>query len=137
MIYVKVNEQSYPASITGKVEDKLWDGRESKEITMENDFDTVDALFQDGVAWSIVNEFESEMRVEVPRVDENGEPVLDENGNQIVDFETQKVTHTEEFDNSDFNIRGDLTVHVDGTCTVKMGKPTDLEDAYEIMYGGI
>jgi hypothetical protein len=30
-----------------------------------------------------------------------------------------------------------LTVHIDGTCTVKMGKPTDLEDAYEILYGGM
>ena len=30
-----------------------------------------------------------------------------------------------------------MTKHTDGTCTVKMGKPTDLEDAYEMIYGGI
>ena len=56
-------------------------------------------------------------------IDENNEPT----------YTTQQT----EFDNSEFSIRGDLTVHVDGTCTVHMGKPTDLEDAYEILYGGL
>ena len=50
--------------------------------------------------------------------------------------ETYEMQQTE-FDNSEFCIRGDLTVHTDGTCTVKMGKPTDLEDAYEMLYGGV
>ena len=30
----------------------------------------------------------------------------------------------EEYDNSDYCILGDITVHRDGTITVKMGKPT-------------
>ena len=55
----------------------------------------------------------------------------------ITRMEPVYETRQEEFDNSEFCIRGDLTVHVDGTCTVKMGKPTDLEDAYEMLYGGI
>lgn len=125
MHYVKVNSTLYPASIAGKMSDKEWDGRESKSITIESDFDTVDALFPDGVAWSIVSE------ENVPVVDEEGNPVLDEEGNPT--YTTQQT----EFDNSEYSIRGDLTVHVDGTCTVKMGKPTDLEDAYELLYGGI
>lgn len=125
MIYVKVNETLYPASISGRMSDKDWEGRESKAITMEADFATVNPLFPDGVVWSIVNE---EM---VSVMDEEGNPVVDENGEQT--YTTQQT----EFDNSDFSIRGDLTVHVDGTCTVKMGKPTDLEAAYEIMYGGM
>ena len=73
---------------------------------------------------------------EVPayQKDENGELVLDENGEPIqTGTETQEI----EFDNSEFTIRGDLTVHVDGTCTVEMGKLTDLEEAYELMLGGI
>ena len=125
MFYVKVNSKLYPATIDGKVDDREWDNRESKSITLDGTFATVDALFPDGTVWSIVNESE------VPVVDENGNPVLDENGEQI--YETQQT----EYDNSDFFIRGDLTVHTDGTCTVKMGKPTDLEDAYEILYGGM
>lgn len=125
MIYVKVNDTLYPAGVAGKTVDKQWDDRESKEITLEADFDTVDALFQDGTAWSIVNEYE------VQAVDEQGELIFDESGNPVY------TTERTEFDNSEFSIRGDLTVHTDGTCTVKMGKPTDLEDAYELLYGGI
>ena len=70
MIYVKVNDTLYPAGVAGKTVDKQWDDRESKEITLEADFDTVDALFQDGTAWSIVNEYE------VQAVDEQGELIL-------------------------------------------------------------
>ena len=38
------------------------------------------------------------------------------------------VDGEEEFDNSDYNIAGDITDHRDGTVTVKMGKPTALEE---------
>lgn len=34
-----------------------------------------------------------------------------------------------EYDNSDYNVKGDILVHTDGTCTLKMGKPTKLEAA--------
>lgn len=125
MLYVKVNSTLYPATVDGKVADREWDNRESKSITLDGTFAIVDALFPDGTAWSIVNEND------VPVVDENGEVVLDKNGE--VTYETKQT----EYDNSDFFIRGDLTVHTNGTCTVKMGKPTDLEDAYEILYGGM
>ena len=125
MIYVKVNNTLYPASIAGKMNNKEWDGRESKTITLEGAFATINALFPDGVQWSIVNEDE------VPAVDEAGNPVLDEKG------EPTYTTKQTEFDNSEFCMRGDLTVHIDGTCTVEMGKPTDLEAAYEMIYGGV
>ena len=124
MIYVKRNGTLYPATVSGKMQDREWDNRESKAITLEGDYATINALFSDGIAWSIVDKSSG------PVLDEQGEPVLDENGEQT--YEIQQT----EFDNSDFGIRGDLTVHVDGTCTVKMGKETDLENAYEIMYGG-
>lgn len=125
MIYVKVNNTLYPASIAGKMNHKEWDGRESKAITLERAFDIVNTLFPDGAQWSIVSEDT------VPVVDEMGNPILGENG------EPTYTTEQTEFDNSAFCIRGDLTVHVDGTCTVEMGKPTDLEDAYEMLYGGV
>lgn len=125
MIYVKINGTLYPANIAGKMVNKEWDNRESKAITLESNFTTVNALFQDNTIWSIVS------KETVPVLDEEGNLVLDENGEQT--YETQRT----EFDNSEFCIRGDLTVHVDGTCTVEMGKPTDLEDAYEMLYGGV
>ena len=125
MIYIKVNDTLYPANISGKMSDKEWDGRESKVITMTADFATVNALFPDGVVWSIVTE------ETVPVINDQGEPVLDDEGNPI--YEVRQT----EFGNSEFCIRGDLTVHVDGTCSVKMGKATDLENAYETLYGGM
>lgn len=125
MIYVKVNNTLYPASIAGKMSNQAWEGRESKAITLEGAFATVNALFPDGTQWSIVSEDT------VPVVDEMGNPILGEDG------EPTYTTEQTEFDNSAFCIRGDLTVHVDGTCTVEMGKPTDLEDAYEMLYGGV
>ena len=124
MIYVKIGENLYPAEVTGKVSDQKWDGRESKAVTIKGSFAAVDGLFQNDTAWSIVCE---DTR---PVTDEQGEIVIGEDGQP--EYETMQT----EYDNSDFCIRGDLTVHTDGTCTVEMGKPTDLEDAYEMLYGG-
>ena len=117
MIYIKVNDTLYPASIAGRTNDKDWGGRESKAITLEATFATADALFPDGTAWVIVSE------ASIPVMDAEGKPILDENGERT--YETKQT----EYDNSEFCLRGDLTVHVDGTCTVKMGKPTELEAA--------
>ena len=130
MPYIKINDTLYPATVSGKMQDREWDNRESKAITLTMTYATANALFVDGLAWSIVQQDE----VPAYQKDENGELVLDENGEPIqTGTETQEI----EFDNSEFTIRGDLTVHVDGTCTVEMGKLTDLEEAYERMLGGI
>ena len=129
MTYIKINETLYPATIIGRVADKDWDNRANKSITLEMTYAEAVALFVDGLAWSIVQ------REEVPTYekDENGKFVLDENGNRISNgTETQET----EFNNSDYNLAGDITDHRDGTITVKMGKLTALEKAYEIMLGG-
>lgn len=118
MTYIKINETLYPATVSGKVQDNDWDKRESKSITLEMDYETAIGLFVDGLAWSIV---------QVEEV-----PIYDEEGNQ-----TGTEMQETEFDNSDYNLAGDITDHRDGTITVKMGKLTDLEMAYEIMLGGM
>lgn len=117
MIFVKINETLHPASVSGKVADKEWDNRESKSIKLEMDYNTAIGLFVDGVTWSIVDQHEV--------------PVFDENGEQ-----TGTELKETEFDNSEYNLAGDITDHRDGTITAKMGKLTDLEEAYEIMLGG-
>ena len=117
MTYVKVGENLYPASVKVKSPDRDWDYRESKAITLEGDYLAVDALFADGTTWSTVTE------ERVQSLDENGQPIYDVDGNPVYD------TVYSELDNSEFNIRGDLTVHNNGTCTVKMGKLTELEKA--------
>lgn len=118
MIFVKINNTLYPAKVSGKVADKEWDNRESKSITLEMNYDTAKEIFVDGLEWSIVQ------REEVPTLDENGE----QTGTEIKETE---------FDNSEYNLAGDLTDHRDGTITAKMGMLTPLEEAYEIMLGGI
>lgn len=118
MTYIKINSTLYPATVSGKVADKDWDNRESKSIKLEMTYAEAVALFVDGIAWSIVQ------REEVPTFDENG-------------VQTGTETKETEFDNSDYNLAGDITDHRDGTITVKMGALTPLEEAYEIMLGGI
>lgn len=118
MTFIKINEKLYPATIIGRVADKDWDNRESKSITLEMTYAEAIKLFVDGLVWSIVQ------REEVPTYDENG-------------VQTGTETIETEFDNSEYNLAGDITDHRDGRITVKMGKLTELEEAYEIMLGGI
>lgn len=114
MTYIKINETLYPATISGRVQDKDWDNRASKAITLEMDYATAIVLFVDGLAWSIVQ------REEVH--------VFDEEGNQ-----TGTEMQETEFDNSDYDIAGSITDHRDGKITVKMGKITDSEALAELM----
>ena len=121
--YIKINSGDilYPAVITGRMADKEWDNRETKAITLEMDYATANKLFIDSVIWSIVMEHP----VEIKEIDSEGNTT------------TKTIIETEEFDNSEYSLAGDITDHRDGTLTVKMGKLTDLEQAYEIMLGGI
>lgn len=103
MTSIKINNELYPASISGKMQDHDWNDRQSKAITLTMTPAAAAELFVDGLEWSIVD----------------GE---------------------EEFDNSDYSIAGDITDHRDGTVTVKMGKPTALEEAQlisDILTGGV
>ena len=118
MTFVKINETLYSATVSGRITDGEWDNRNSKAITLEMDYATALSLFVDGLTWSIVQQNE------VPVYDEQGEP----NGTEIQETE---------FDNSEYNLAGDITDHRDGTITVKMGKLTELEEAYELMLGGM
>ena len=124
MIYVKVNGALYPATIDGQMQDYTWDNRESKTVTMQGTYDEIVVLFKDGTPWIIV------MKETVQKRNEDGSPVLDEAGNQVTEEQTS------EWDNSEFSMSGPITDNRDGTVSIKMGKPTDLEDAMELLLGG-
>lgn len=111
MNYVKINGILYPAEIMGKVQDRDWDNRESKAITLEMDYATAIGLFVDGLAWSIVHQPDSYVNA---------------------DGETVKPDPIE-YDNSDFYVAGAVTDNRNGTVTVKMGKKTDGEMLNELM----
>lgn len=114
MIYFKVNNTEYPASIVGKVTDQDWGGRTSKSITLEMDYATALQLFVDGLSWFIVQR--------------DTVPVYDKDGNPTGKTEEQ----VQEWDNSDYNVAGSITDNRDGTCTCKMGKKTRLETEQEL-----
>ena len=108
-IYVEINGVQYPASITGKLSDKDWDGRASKAITLEMPYSDAVAIFTDDVKWNIVQDVEEEI--------------------EEINEETNEVTHKlvtkqEFYDNSEYNIAGDIIDHRNGSITVKMGKIT-------------
>lgn len=109
--YIKVNNTEYPATINGVYNDRTWDGRDAKTITLTMTHDAVAALLPDNTPWSIVQ------RETVDVLDEQGQPT----------GETKEVVN--EYDNSEYSLAGDITDHRDGTVTVKMGKPTETESA--------
>lgn len=107
MTYIKINGIVYPAIINGDLSDYNWDNRESKTIVIEMTCSEANSLFVNGLKWSILND--------VPQEQEDG----------------TVITVQEEYDNSEFSIAGDIIDHRDGTLSVKMGKPTQLEKLEE------
>ena len=111
-IYVEVNGIKYPASITGRLEDRDWDNRESKSLKIEMSYSDAINIFTNDIKWNIVEDIESP-------IDEFDE-VLGEIINKIIITE-------ETYDNSEYSIAGDIIDHRNGYVTIKMGKPTAKE----------
>lgn len=110
-IYIKVNNTEYPAAVGGVYNDRTWDGRDTKTITLTMTAAEAAALLPDNTSWSIVQ------RDMVDVLDEHGQPT----------GETKEVVN--EYDNSEYSLAGDITDHRDGTVSIKMGKPTETESA--------
>ena len=109
--YIKVNNTEYPATIAGILKDREWNEREVKNIRLTMTATAVAALLPDNTPWSIVQ------RDTVDVLDEQGKPT----------GETKEVVN--EWDNSEYSLAGDITDHRDGTVSIKMGKPTEAENA--------
>lgn len=110
-IYIKVNNTEYPAAVNGVNNDRAWDGRDIKTVTLTMTAAEAAALLPDNTPWSIVQ------REMVDKLDENDMPT----------GETKEVVN--EYDNSEYSLSGDITDHRDGTVSIKMGKPTETENA--------
>lgn len=109
--YIKLNNTEYPATVTGNRQDRTWDNRDTKTVTLTMTHDAVAALLPDNTPWSIVQ------RETVDVLNEQGQPT----------GETKEVVN--EYDNSEYSLAGDITDHRDGTVSIKMGKPTETESA--------
>ena len=110
-IYIKVNNTEYPAAVNGNLVDRNWNGRDTKPNYLTISYDAVVALLPDNTPWSIVQR--------------ETQDVLDEQGNPT--GETEEVVN--EWDNSMYSLSGAITDHRNGTVSIKMGKPTETENA--------
>ena len=104
--YLKANNTETPCEAAEHYRDSAW-GRPTCTVTIKASAAEVAALLPDGAAWSLIER----------------EDVLDENGMPT----GQTVDH--ERDMSEYSLSGDITDHRDGTVSIKMGKPTETENA--------
>ena len=109
--FIKVNGQEYPATCIYNYKDRNWDMRETQTVHLTMPYAQAAALLPSGTPWSIVQR---------DTVD-----VLDENG--MLTGQTKEVVN--EYDNSEYSLAGDITDHRDATVSIKMGKPTEAENA--------
>lgn len=116
MTYIKVNNTLYPARIDGRIGDYEWNRRDTKSITLSMTYAEVLALLPDNTLWSIVQ------KDTVQKISEDGQPMVDGSGNPV----TEEVTN--EYDNSEYSMSGVIRDNRDGTVTIKMGKPTEIEN---------
>lgn len=115
MTYIKVNNTLYPAKIDGRIADYEWGRRDTKAITLNMTYAEVLALLPGNTAWSIVQ------KDTMQKIGEDGQPMVDGSGNPV----TEEVTN--EYDNSEYSMSGVIRDNRDGTVTIKMGKPTEIE----------
>ena len=109
--FIKVNGQEYPATCVYNYKDRNWDMRETQTVHLTMPYAQAAALLASGTPWS--NVFRETK--DVPDADRNPTG------------QTEEVV-TEE-DMSAYSMSGAITDHRDGTVSIKMGKPTETENA--------
>ena len=108
-IYIKVNNTEYPATVKGERTDRSWDNRDTKTIYLTMTHDEAATLLPSGTPWSIVQRDTQDV------LDEQRQPT----------GEAKEIVN--EYDNSEYSIAGEITDYRDGTVSIKMGKPTEME----------
>ena len=109
--FIKVNGQEYPATCIYNYKDRNWDMRETQTVHLTMPYAQAAALLPSGTPW--FNVFRER------------KDVLDENGMLI--GQSEGVV-TEE-DMSAYSLAGEITDYRDGRVSIKMGKPTEAENA--------
>lgn len=109
--FIKVAGQEYPATCIYNYKDRNWDMRETQTVHLTMPYAQAAALLTTGTPWfNVTREMQD---------------VLDENG--MPTGQTEEVV-TEE-DMSAYSLAGEIVDHRDGTVSIKMGKPTEAENA--------
>lgn len=109
--FIKVAGQEYPAKVIYLYKDRNWDMRETQTAHLTMPYAQAAALLTTGTPWFNV------FRETVDKLDNDGNPT----------GQTEEVV-TEE-DMSAYSLAGEITDYRDGTVSIKMGKPTEAENA--------
>lgn len=109
--FIKVNGQEYPATLIYNYKDRNWDMRETQTVNLTMPYAQAASLLTTGTPWFNV------FRETVDKLDNDGNPT----------GQTEEVV-TEE-DMSAYSLAGEIVDHRDGTVSIKMGKPTETENA--------
>lgn len=109
--FIKVNGVEYPAMLIYNYKDRNWDMRETQTVHLTMPYAQAAALLPSGTPWSNV------FREQKDKLDNDGNPT----------GQTEEVV-TEE-DMSAYSLAGEITDYRDGTVSIKMGKPTEAENA--------
>ena len=103
---LKANNTETPCEAAEHYRDSAW-GRPTCTVTIKGSTADIAALLPNNAPWSLIER----------------EDVLDESGMPT----GQTVDHGR--DMSEYSISGDITDHRDGSVSIKMGKPTEVESA--------
>ena len=109
--FIKINGQEYPATLIYNYKDRNWDMRETQTVHLTMPYAQAAALLPSSTPWSNV------FRETKDKLDNDGNPT----------GQTEEVV-TEE-DMSAYSLAGEIVDYRDGTVTIKMGKPTEAENA--------
>lgn len=104
--YLKANNTETPCEAAEHYRDSAW-GRPTCTVTIKASAAEIAALLPNNAPWSLIEREDA--------LDESGAPT-----GQTVDHER---------DMSEYSLSGDITDHRDGTVSIKMGKPTEVENA--------
>lgn len=104
--FLKANNTETPCEAAEHYRDSAW-GRPTCTVTIKASAAEIAALLPNNAPWSLIEREDA--------LDENGMPT-----GQTVDHER---------DMSEYSLSGDITDHRDGTVSIKMGKPTETENA--------
>lgn len=109
--FIKVGGQEYPATLIYNYKDRNWDMRETQTVQLTMPYAQAASLLTTGTPWFNV------FRETVDKLDNDGNPT----------GQTEEVVPEE--DMSAYSLAGEIVDHRDGTVSIKMGKPTETENA--------
>lgn len=104
--FLKANNTETPCEAAEHYRDSAW-GRPTCTVTIKGSAAEIAALLPNNAPWSLIEREDA--------LDESGAPT-----GQTVDHER---------DMSEYSLSGDITDHRDGTVSIKMGKPSETENA--------